>query len=157
VESRNYTQDELIAFALDTKEGNIVEHRNYLKNEAEKRKPPRVIRMAVSWSLIRCISKKEEAKAVVPPPPPSPPPFVIPQAPVSSIYRGIYGPPGSLFTPTTYSYLSGTAVVTTAASTSTPEIQFKFATPAAAQKTPYSASQHYLDMCWYQDTHRCQH
>lgn len=145
VESRNYTQGELIALALDTEEGNIVEHRDYLKNEAEKRKRARVIRTAVSGPLIRWISRKEEVKVVVPPPAP-PPPSVVPQAPVPSIYRSIYGPPGSLFTPTTYSYSSGTAVVTTVASTSTPETQFKITTPAtAAQKTPYSAFQHYLD------------
>lgn len=145
MESRNYTQGELIALALDTEEGNIVEHRDYLKNEAEKRKRARVIRTAVSGPLIRSISRKEEVKVVVPPPPP-PPPSVVPQAPVPSIYRSIYGPPGSLFTPTTYSYSSGTAVVTTVASTSTPETQFKITTPAtAAQKTPYSAFQHYLD------------
>jgi len=99
----------------------------------------------VSGPLIRWISRKEEVKVVVPPPPP-PPPSVVPQAPVPSIYRSIYGPPGSLFTPTTYSYSSGTAVVTTVASTSTPETQFKITTPAtAAQKTPYSAFQHHLD------------
>jgi vacuolar protein sorting-associated protein 72 len=145
VESRNYTQGELIALALDTEEGNIVEHRDYLKNEAEKRKRARVMRTAVSGPLIRWISRKEEVKVVVPPPPP-PSPSVVPQAPVPSIYRSIYGPPGSLFTPTTYSYSSGTAVVTTVASTSTQETQFKVTTPAtAAQKTPYSAFQHYLD------------
>ncbi|KIM39113.1 hypothetical protein M413DRAFT_29672 [Hebeloma cylindrosporum] len=145
VESRNYTQGELIALALDTEEGNIVEHRDYLKNEAEKRKRARVIRTAVSGPLIRWISRKEEVKVVVPPPPP-PPPSVVPQAPVPSIYRSIYGPPGSLFTPTTYSYSSGNAVVTTLASTSASDTQFKITTPAtAAQKTPYSPFQHYLD------------
>ncbi|PPQ78808.1 hypothetical protein CVT25_010677 [Psilocybe cyanescens] len=76
VEYKTYTQGELIALALDTEEGNIVDHRDYLKNEAEKRKRARVVRTAVEGPLLRWISRKEEVKVEIPPPPvpiPAPP------------------------------------------------------------------------------------
>ncbi|KAJ2929648.1 hypothetical protein H1R20_g7434, partial [Candolleomyces eurysporus] len=46
-EAKTYTQAELIARALDNEEGNIREHRDYLKNEEEKRKQARVVRATV--------------------------------------------------------------------------------------------------------------
>ena len=74
------TQDELIARALDNEEGNIVEHRDYLKLEEEKRKRARVVRAVINGPLLRWISKVEEVKVPVdppmpPPPPPPPPPY----------------------------------------------------------------------------------
>jgi hypothetical protein len=68
IESRNFTQAELIARALDNEEGNIVEHRDYLKNEEEKRKRARVVRATVEGPLLRWVSRGEEIKVVVPPP-----------------------------------------------------------------------------------------
>ncbi|KAF8972581.1 YL1 nuclear protein-domain-containing protein [Flammula alnicola] len=149
VEYKRYTQAELIALALDTEEGNIVEHRDYLKNEAEKRKRARVVRTAVAGPLLRWTSRKEEVKIAVPPPPPPPPQPapVVPQAPIPSIYRSIYGPPGSLFTPTTYSYAGGATMISTIASTSAPQGQSS-TTPATASQTTtatFSPYQHYLD------------
>ncbi|KAG6829901.1 hypothetical protein H0H92_003034 [Tricholoma furcatifolium] len=69
VESKTYTQAELIALALDNEEGNIVDHRDYLKVEEEKRKRARVVRATIEGPLIRWISRGEEVKVVVPPPP----------------------------------------------------------------------------------------
>ncbi|KAG5643812.1 hypothetical protein DXG03_009588 [Asterophora parasitica] len=68
-ESKRYTQAELIALALDNEEGNIVEHRDYLKVEEEKRRRARVVRATVEGPLIRWISRGEEIKVIVPPPP----------------------------------------------------------------------------------------
>lgn len=67
IESRNFTQAELIARALDNEEGNIVEHRDYLKNEEEKRKRARVVRATVEGPLLRWVSRGEEIKVIVPP------------------------------------------------------------------------------------------
>lgn len=53
----NYTQAELISRALDTEEGNILEHRNYLFEEEEKRKRAKVVRKVVSGPVLRYISK----------------------------------------------------------------------------------------------------
>ena len=60
IETKRFTQAELIAQALDTEEGNIIEHRDYLKNEAEKRKRARVVRTAITGPLLRWTSRKEE-------------------------------------------------------------------------------------------------
>ncbi|KAF7316957.1 YL1-C domain-containing protein [Mycena chlorophos] len=51
-EQRIRTQAELIAQALDAEEGNIVEHRDYLKQEEEKRQRARVVRQL--WFHHRC-------------------------------------------------------------------------------------------------------
>ena len=64
------TQAELLARALDMEEGNIKEHRNYLANEAEKRKRAHVVRTAVKGPLLRWISRREEKKVMVDAPPP---------------------------------------------------------------------------------------
>ena len=102
METRRYTQGELIALALDTEEGNIVEHRDYLKIEAEKRKRARVVRTTIEGPLLRWISKKEEVKVVVPPTPP-----VFNYPPSLSLYKGAYGTSGHLFSPMAYSYTTG--------------------------------------------------
>ncbi|KDR68696.1 hypothetical protein GALMADRAFT_256482 [Galerina marginata CBS 339.88] len=145
-EYKKYTQAELIALALDTEEGNIVEHRDYLKNEAEKRKRARVVRTTVSGPLLRWVSRKEEDKVLVPPPPPPAPVVPAPQPPVPSVYRSVYGPPGSLFTPTTYTYAGGNAMVSTIASTSSSHAQISTTPSATSQPaTTFSYYQHYLD------------
>jgi hypothetical protein len=61
----------LIARALDNEEGNIVEHRDYLKMEEEKRKRARVIRPTIDGPLVRWVSKTELAKIPTEPPPSS--------------------------------------------------------------------------------------
>jgi hypothetical protein len=67
-ETRALTQDELISRALDNEEGNLVEHRDYLRLEEEKRKRARVIRTTVGGPLLRWISKREEVKVFEDPP-----------------------------------------------------------------------------------------
>ncbi|EPQ61163.1 hypothetical protein GLOTRDRAFT_135702 [Gloeophyllum trabeum ATCC 11539] len=74
VQVRAYTQDELIARALDMEEGNVTEHREYLSREEEKRKRARVVRASIQGPLLRWISKGEEVKVEVPQPAPPPPP-----------------------------------------------------------------------------------
>ncbi|KNZ82129.1 Vacuolar protein sorting-associated protein 72 like protein [Termitomyces sp. J132] len=72
IESKAYTQAELIALALDNEEGNIIDHRDYLKIEEERRKRSRVVRTIIEGPLIRWISRREEIKEVVIPPPSAP-------------------------------------------------------------------------------------
>ncbi|KAG0703485.1 YL1 nuclear protein-domain-containing protein [Suillus ampliporus] len=79
------TQDELIARALDTEEGNIIEHRDYLKLEEEKRARARVVRTALEGPVLRWISQKEQVKVEVTPPAPSP-------AQYSSQHGFVYNP-----------------------------------------------------------------
>ncbi|KAG6820137.1 hypothetical protein H0H93_005012 [Arthromyces matolae] len=100
VESKLYSQAELIALALDNEEGNIVDHRDYLKVEEEKRRRARVVRASIEGPLVRWISRREDEKVVIPPPP----------APtVPSTQRFAYTPytmgslPYSQMTPYTYS------------------------------------------------------
>ncbi|KAG6916920.1 hypothetical protein DXG01_004681 [Tephrocybe rancida] len=69
IASKTYTQAELIALALDNEEGNIVDHRDYLKVEEEKRRRARIVRTAVEGPLLRWISRGEEIKVTVQPPP----------------------------------------------------------------------------------------
>ncbi|KAN0121360.1 YL1 nuclear domain containing protein [Russula decolorans] len=59
IKVRAPTQDELIARALDMEEGNIVEHKNYLSVEEEKRKRAHAVRATISGSLLRWISRHE--------------------------------------------------------------------------------------------------
>jgi len=91
--------------ALDIEEGNIREHRDYLKNEEERRKRARVVRTTIEGPKLRWVSKVEDVKVVVPPPLAGPGPF-------PTAYRSAYGPPGTLFTPKTYTYASGSLVKT---------------------------------------------
>ncbi|KAG5636002.1 hypothetical protein H0H81_009429 [Sphagnurus paluster] len=74
-ESRTYTQAELIARALDNEEGNIVEHRDYLKVEEEKRRRARVVRPAVEGPRLRWVSRAEEVRVRV----------VVPSAPAVGV------------------------------------------------------------------------
>ncbi|KAF8736086.1 hypothetical protein AX14_000885 [Amanita brunnescens Koide BX004] len=76
VSKKRLTQGELIAKALDNEEGNLVEHRNYLRLEEEKRKRARVTKTAISGPLVRWVSRREEVKVkvIVQPPAPAPPP-----------------------------------------------------------------------------------
>lgn len=67
------TQDELIARALDTEEGNITEHRDYLRLEDEKRARARVVKQAIEGPVLRWVSKKETVQVEIqlPPLPPA--------------------------------------------------------------------------------------
>ncbi|KAI0005292.1 YL1 nuclear protein-domain-containing protein [Russula compacta] len=56
IKVRALTQDELIARALDMEEGNIVEHKNYLFVEEEKRKRAHAVRATISGPLLRWVS-----------------------------------------------------------------------------------------------------
>lgn len=103
------TQDELIARALDNEEGNIVDHRDYLKVEEEKRKRARVIRATVNGPLLRWVSKGEEVTIKVIPDPPA----SIPQPsrtgyPYSYAY-GTYNSLGSTLYGNSYSYASSSS------------------------------------------------
>lgn len=69
IQQKFYTQDELLSRALDTEEGNIIEHRDYLKMEEEKRKRAKVVRAQVEGPLVRWVSKVEEVKVDVIPAP----------------------------------------------------------------------------------------
>jgi len=59
IKVRTPTQDELIARALDMEEGNIVEDKNYLSIEEEKRKRAHAVRATISGPLLRWISRHE--------------------------------------------------------------------------------------------------
>ncbi len=75
---RYLSQAELIQRALDNEEGNIKEHKNYLKVEEEKRRKARTIKMpTVEGPLLRWTSKVEEENfkvnvEVTPPQSPAP-------------------------------------------------------------------------------------
>ncbi|TFK38664.1 YL1 nuclear protein-domain-containing protein [Crucibulum laeve] len=79
------TQAELIMAALENEEGNIVEHRDYLKIEEEKRlRATRVTRQVVQGPLVRWISRAEDVKVVVESPvPPAPTPLLPPTTPAT--------------------------------------------------------------------------
>lgn len=132
-----YTQGELIAMALDTEEGNIREHRDYLKNEEEKRKRARVVRTTISGPKLRWVSRLEEVKVPIPPPP------TIPQHSTISLsspsYRSVYGQPG---TPFTYSYASGSLVKTSIPPATTSSLTQvatpNFTSPYQFQTSPFA-------------------
>ncbi|TRM64097.1 YL1 nuclear protein-domain-containing protein [Schizophyllum amplum] len=67
-EGRAFTQAELIRRALDNEEGNVSEHRDYLKREEEKRRRARVQRKALVGPLVRWVSRGEEVVTRVPDP-----------------------------------------------------------------------------------------
>jgi hypothetical protein len=75
------TQVELIARALDNEEGNIVEHRNYLQLEEEKRKRAQVVRPSIHGPVLRWISKAEEETVTIGLPPPAWPTYLHPPIP----------------------------------------------------------------------------
>ncbi|KAI5118518.1 hypothetical protein M0805_007687 [Coniferiporia weirii] len=66
--AHTYTQAELIARALDAEEGNIVEHRDYLMQEEEKRRRARVVRQSISGPVLRWVSRSENEKVPIEPP-----------------------------------------------------------------------------------------
>ena len=77
VERRAPTQEELLKRAQETEEKNVVEHRDYLKAEDEKRKRARVVRPVVEGRLIRWVSKvEEEIVHLTPPESPMPVPSI---------------------------------------------------------------------------------
>ncbi|KAN0082575.1 YL1 nuclear domain containing protein [Tylopilus felleus] len=82
IATRLPTQDELIARALDTEEGNISEHKNYLRLEEEKRAKARVVKQAIEGPVLRWVSKKEtiQVEVQLPPPPPPPPTTTVTRA-----------------------------------------------------------------------------
>lgn len=59
-QTKTFTQDELIARALDMEEDNIAEHRDYLSLEEERRRLARVVRANIQGPLLRWVSKREE-------------------------------------------------------------------------------------------------
>ncbi|KAJ3751220.1 YL1 nuclear protein-domain-containing protein [Lentinula detonsa] len=64
--NRRPTQSELLARALDTEEGNLVDHRDYLKNEEEKRQMRnKRDQVTVSGPLLKWVSRVEESKIEV--------------------------------------------------------------------------------------------
>ena len=61
-QAKGLTQAQLIARALDNEEGNLRQHRNYLRNEEERRKRAQVVRPTVQGPLLRWVSKEGEDK-----------------------------------------------------------------------------------------------
>lgn len=84
VSKKRLTQGELIARALDNEEGNLVEHKNYLQLEEEKRKRARVTKTAISGPLVRWVSRHEEVKVVIQPPAPPPAHSPAPSTPANT-------------------------------------------------------------------------
>ena len=78
------TQDELLKRAQETEERNVIEHRDYLKAEDEKRRLAQLVRPAIEGRLVRWISKVEEE--IVPLTPPESP------MPVASTSHGYTTP-----------------------------------------------------------------
>lgn len=106
------TQDELIARALDMEEGNVIEHRNYLSLEEEKRRKARLVRTTIQGPLLRWVSRSEEIVVKIEPLPtlaPAPPPIApvapapAPQAPYAYPY-GLPAAPGGTSNPANYYY-----------------------------------------------------
>ena len=62
------TQDELLKRAQETEEQNVIEHRDYLKAEDEKRERARLVRPVVEGRLVRWVSKVEEEVIPLTPP-----------------------------------------------------------------------------------------
>ena len=121
------TQDELVARALDTEEGNILEHRNYLHLEEEKRARARVVRQSITGPVLRWISKKEHAKVPVPVP-------LAPAAPVPGMYTPQYG-----FLHTT-GMVPGVQPTVGVAASSVPFVGYVQASPASSNSTGALAS-----------------
>jgi hypothetical protein len=122
--------------ALDTEEGNIREHRDYLKNEEEKRKRARVVRTTIEGPKLKWVSKTEKVKVPIPPPPITPLAMTGTSSSILTPYRSVYGPPGTLFTPTTYTYASGSLVKTSITSPLTIPSQAQ-ASALLSQYSPY--------------------
>ncbi|KAI0079073.1 hypothetical protein K474DRAFT_725781 [Panus rudis PR-1116 ss-1] len=67
--ARPPTQAELIQRALDMEEGNVIEHREYLSVEEEKRKRARLVKQRIEGPLLRWVSKAVEEKVTIEQPP----------------------------------------------------------------------------------------
>jgi hypothetical protein len=78
------TQDELLKRAQETEEQNVIEHRDYLKAEDEKRERARLVRPVIEGRLVRWVSRVEEE--VIPSTPPASP------MPVASTSYGYAAP-----------------------------------------------------------------
>ena len=111
------------------------------------------MRTTIEGPKLRWISRKEEVKVEIPPPPPPSFPVTpsLPLAPATAAYRSVYGPPGTLFTPTTYSYTSGAVTKTTVASSSSilAQAQSPIAIPSTTQSTTPSAAPSQLTFSQY--------
>lgn len=103
-ESRLITQDELIARALDNEEGNIVEHRDYLMLEEEKRKRARVVRAAVHGPLLRWVSRTEEVTMKVEPATTAAYPYAYGGVPSYNVSGGSLFPMSGAYHPTNVPY-----------------------------------------------------
>ncbi|KIL62205.1 hypothetical protein M378DRAFT_81541 [Amanita muscaria Koide BX008] len=66
VVKKHFTQGELLARALDTEEGNLVEHRDYLMLEEERRRRAKVVKTAAEGPLVRWVSRLEQVQVAVP-------------------------------------------------------------------------------------------
>lgn len=66
VVKKHFTQGELLARALDTEEGNLVEHRDYLMLEEERRRRAKVVKTAAEGPLVRWVSRLEQVQVTVP-------------------------------------------------------------------------------------------
>ena len=62
------TQDELLKRAQETEERNVIEHRDYLKAEDEKRERARLVRPVIEGRLVRWVSTVEEEVTPLTPP-----------------------------------------------------------------------------------------
>lgn len=62
------TQDELLKRAQEMEERNVIEHRDYLKTEDEKRQRARLVRPTIEGRLVRWVSKVEEEIIPIAPP-----------------------------------------------------------------------------------------
>lgn len=62
------TQEELLERAQETEERNVIEHRDYLKAEDEKRERARLVRPVIEGRLLRWVSKVEEEIVPITPP-----------------------------------------------------------------------------------------
>lgn len=88
--ARTYTQSELIARALDTEEDNIRDHRDYLKNEEEKRALARVVRPGIRGPVLRWISKCETRTVIPTSSAPVQPPDIQSSLVKQTVIRGIH-------------------------------------------------------------------
>ncbi|TFK28347.1 hypothetical protein FA15DRAFT_701025 [Coprinopsis marcescibilis] len=127
-QSKTYTQAELIARALDNEEGNIREHRDYLKTEEEKRKQARVVKQTITGPVLRWVSRIEEVKVPVPPPAPVP----VPSPPVLPTSAMVAHPvhPGSV------SYLHAQAGTTPPQAWTAVQVPYPHYAPVVFQNWP---------------------
>jgi hypothetical protein len=97
------------------------------------------VRTTVEGPKLRWVSRIEEIKVPIPPPPIMQHTTTGASSLASTSYWSVYGPPGTLFTPTTYTYASGSLVKTsiTPASTTLPHAQANTPNLTVPQYSPY--------------------